>query len=194
MTTSDVDRDSEETVTDPPEIESVFEELEELEEIVDTEEEREQVRQTMRTLRRARQPRVFGRFRSSFSLQDAGEALVGSFIFGIPMVVEGGTIEIAEHLSTRLPVLGMTLLVGVALVLGILHAAGFEDIEEDRLFGLVPARLLGVLGIATVTSVVLMTAWGRADWATPWVAMSATGLTAVVMAVGAALGDVVSEP
>ncbi|WP_256298699.1 TIGR02587 family membrane protein [Haloarchaeobius salinus] len=176
------------------EMETVFEELEELEDIVDTEVEREKVRQTMRTLRRARQPRVFGRFRSSFGLQDAGEALVGSFVFGIPMIVEGGTLEIAEHLSTRLQVLGMTLLVGVALVLGILHAAGFEDVEADRLFGVVPVRLLGVLGIATVTSVVLMTAWGRVDWATPWIATSATGLTAVVMAVGAALGDVVSEP
>ncbi|MFC4406978.1 hypothetical protein [Haloarchaeobius iranensis] len=194
MNAKEESRGSTGTTTDQPEIESVFEELEELEEIVDTEAEREQVRQTMRTLRRARQPRVFGRFRSSFSLQDAGEALVGSFVFGIPMIVEGGTLEIAEHLSSRLPVLGLTLLVGVALVLGILHAAGFEDVEADRLFGLVPARLLGVLGIATMTSVVLMTAWGRADWATPWVATSATGLTAVVMAVGAALGDVVSEP
>jgi uncharacterized membrane protein len=194
MNTTDDGRGPNETVTDSPEIESVFDELEELAEIVDTEAEREQVRQTMRTLRRARQPRVFGQFRSSFGLQDAGEALVGSFVFGIPMIVEGGTLEIAEHLSTRLPVLGMTLLVGVALVLGILHAAGFEEIEEDRLFGVVPARLLGVLGIASVTSLVLMTAWGRVDWTTPWVATSATGLTAVVMAVGAALGDVVSEP
>ena len=194
MGTTDDGGGSNEAAPDPPEIETVFEELEELEELVDTEAERDQVRQTMRTLRRARQPRVFGRFRSSFGVQDAGEALVGSFVFGIPMIVEEGTFEIAQYLSTRLPVLGVTLLVGVALVLGVLYAAGFEEVESDRLFGVVPARLFGVLGIATVTSVVLMTAWGRVDWTTPWVATSATGLTAVVMAVGAALGDVVSEP
>ena len=194
MGTTDDGGGSNEATSDPPEMETVFEELEELEELVGTEAERDQVRQTMRTLRRARQPRVFGRFRSSFGLQDAGEALVGSFVFGIPMIVEEGTFEIAQYLSTRLPVLGVTLLVGVALVLGVLYAAGFEEVESDRLFGVVPARLFGVLGIATVTSVVLMTAWGRVDWTTPWVATSATGLTAVVMAVGAALGDVVSEP
>jgi len=42
-----------------------------------------------------------------------------------------------------------------------------------------------------VTALVLMTAWGRVDWATePAVAASQSLVTAVVMAVGASLGDI----
>jgi uncharacterized membrane protein len=175
--------------TDAPDIDDAMDELEELEELVDSEAEREQVREAMRTLRRTR-PRPFGRLRDDFDLRDAGEALVGSFIFGIPMVVEGGTLEIGEFIAPRPLYVVLTALLGLALVLGILRAVEFEKVEADLLFGLVPVRLLGILAIAGGTALILMTAWGRVDWARPAVAASQTLVTAVVMAVGASLGDI----
>jgi uncharacterized membrane protein len=173
----------------PPDLDDALDELEELEELVDSPAEREQVRETMRTLRRA-QPRPFGRLRDTFDLRDAGEALVGSFVFGIPMVVEGGTLEIGVFIATR-PVYALaTAALGLVLVLGILRAVEFEKVEADLLLGLVPLRLVGILAIACAMALVLMTAWGRVDWSTPAVAASQTLVTAVVMAVGASLGDI----
>ena len=96
--------------------------------------------------------------------------LVGSFIFGIPMVVEGGTLEIGEAIVDSVPTM-----VGTGL------------------FGFLPVRLLSILVIAATLSIGLMTAWGRVDWADPSVAIAQCLLTAVVMAVGAAIGDILPE-
>jgi uncharacterized membrane protein len=175
---------------DPPDIDDALDELEELEEIVDSPEEREQVRETMRTLRRTRRPRVFGRLRTDFDIRDAGEALVGSLIFGVPMLVEDGTLDVGRFIAAHPPYFLLTAGLGLGIVLGILHAVGFAEVESDLLFGVVPVRLLGVVLIAAGTAAVLMTAWGRADWAEPWMATSQTTVTAVVMAIGAALGDI----
>lgn len=172
-----------------PSIDDAMAELEELEDMVDSRAEQRQVREAMQTLRRAR-PRTFGRLRDDFGLRDAGEALVGSFVFGLAMLVEEGTLEIGAYIATRPLYVGLTALFGLALVLGILRAVEFEKVESDLLFGLVPVRLLGVLFIAAATAVILMTVWGRVDWSTPRVAASQTLVTAVVMAVGAALGDI----
>jgi hypothetical protein len=176
-------------VPDDPDIEDAMEELEELEELVDSAEERRQVREAMRTLRRTR-PRPFGRLREGFDLRDAGEALVGSFVFGIPMVVEGGTLEIGAYIADKPLYIAATALFGFTLVLGILRAVEFEKVEEDYLFGLVPARLLGIIAIAVGMALLLMTVWGRADWSQSAVAGGQTLVTAVVMAVGASLGDI----
>lgn len=173
-----------------PDIDDVLDELEELEDLVDTEAERDQVREAMRTARRADRPRLFGRVRDTFDVRDAGEALVGSFVFGIPMIVEGGTLEIGESIADSLPVMAGTALFGLLLVLGVLHAARFEEVEADLLLGLVPVRLVGILVIAGGLSAGLMTAWGRVDWTDPMVAVAQILVTAVVMAVGAALGDI----
>lgn len=172
-----------------PDIGDALDELEELEEFVDTAEEREQVREAMRAVRRVR-PRPFGRLRDGFGLRDAGEALVGSVIFGIPMVVEEGTLEVGAYIAGRPASVALTALLGLAFVLGILRAVEFAQVEDDLLFGLVPARLLGILAISGGAAVLLMTVWGRVDWTTPAVAASQTLVTAIVMAVGASLGDI----
>jgi uncharacterized membrane protein len=177
-----------------PDIDDAIDELEELEEFVDSEAERQQVREAMRTLERTRRrPRLFGRLRDGFDLRDAGEALVGSFIFGIPMIVEGGTLEVGAYIATRPLYIAVTALFGLAIVLGILRAVEFEKVEEDLLLGLVPVRLVGLLAIAGGTALLLMTVWGRVDWAEPGLAASQTLVTAVVMAVGASLGDILPE-
>ncbi|MFC4550756.1 MULTISPECIES: DUF2391 family protein [Halorussus] len=173
-----------------PDIEDVFEELEELEEIVDTPAEREQVRETIRVLRRTRTRRTFGRLRDSFDSRDVGEGLVGAFVFGMPMVVEEGTLEIGEFIARRPLLFAVTVAVGVTLVLGILHAVRFEEVEADLLFGVIPIRLVSTLTISAGMAAVLMTIWGRADWAAPSVAAGQITVTAIVMAVGASLGDV----
>lgn len=172
-----------------PDIEDVFDELEALEEVVDTAAEREQVRATMRTLQRARRPRL-GRLRDTFDSRDVGESLVGSFLFGIPMIVEDGTLAAGSYVSTRPAFAAVTLLFGLGLIGGILHAAEVERIEEDLLFGVVPIRLVSIAVVAVGMAVGLLTVWGRVDWATPLVAGGQTMVTAIVMAVGASLGDV----
>ncbi|MFC7139027.1 DUF2391 family protein [Halosimplex aquaticum] len=176
-----------------PDIDDVLDELEELEELVDTPEEREQVREAMRTARRAHTPRVIGRLRDSFDLRDAGEAVVGAFIFGIPMIVEGGTLEIGEAIAGSIPALAVTAAFGFLVVLGILYAARFEEVESDLLFGFLPRRLLGILAISVTMSVGLMTLWNRVDWSRPEEAFAQCLVAAVVMAVGASLGDVLPE-
>lgn len=173
----------------PGDIDDAMDELEELEEFVDSPEEREQVREAIRALRRTR-PRLLGRMRDTFDLRDAGEALVGSFIFGIPMVVEEGTLEVGAHIATNPLYIGVTALLGLGIVLGILRAVEFEKVEDDLIYGLIPLRLVGILFIATGTALLLMTVWGRVDWSTPRVAASQTLVTAIVMAVGASLGDI----
>jgi uncharacterized membrane protein len=190
MATDDPDPDD---LDASPDIEAVFAELEELEELVDTEAERRQVRETMRTLRRADRPGVIGRFRSGFGSRDAGEAVVGSFVFGAPAVVEDGTLAAGAFLAGRPAFLAVTLALGVGIVGGILHAGEFERVAEDRLAGVIPVRLVGILLIAAAMSVGLLTAWGRVNWADPVVAGAQALLVGIVMAVGAAIGDIVPE-
>jgi hypothetical protein len=49
---------------------------------------------------------------------------------------------------------------------------------------------VGVLSISFVTAFVMMTAWGRVDWAVPWLAFCRCTVAFVPMAIGAALGDI----
>ena len=173
-----------------PDIGDVFDELEQLAELVDADEERRQVRATMRTLHRVRRGGPVGRLRDTFDSRDVGEELVGSFVFGVPMVVEDGTLEIGQFIGQRPPLLALTVAFGVALVLGILHAVEFRRFPEDQLLGVVPVRLVSVLVVAGAMALGLMTLWGRVEWATPWIAGGQVTVTAIVMAVGASLGDV----
>ena len=174
-------------------IDDVLTKLAELEAIVDREEELEQVRETMRTARHVRPQGVIGRFQDQFGPRDAGEALVGSFVFGMPMIVEDGALEIGRFISTRPPFLFLTALLGAALVFGVLHAGEFERVVEDRLLGVVPLRPVAIVSIAGGMSVGLMTVWGRVSWSEPMVAGSQTLLIGIVMGVGASLGDILPE-
>lgn len=174
-------------------IEDLLEDLEELEDIVDTPEERDQVRETMQTARRVRGGRVYTGFKSAFDSRDVGEALVGSFIVGIPMIVEDGTLDVGRYIAGNMLYFGLTVFFGLALTVGILHAARFEEIEADMLFGFVPLRLISLLAISSITAVGLMTIWGRVDWTTPQVALGQVTVTAMVMTVGAAIGDILPE-
>lgn len=185
--------DPDEEIPEEPDVDDAIEELEELAEFVDDPDERRRVNRTIRVLERAKKPQLVGRFTERFDLDDAGEALVGAVIFGIPMIVEDGTLTVGEFVAGRTDYFVLTVVFGLVLVVGILSAVDFAEVEADLLFGLVPRRLLGILAIAVGTATFLMTAWGRVSWATPWVATAQVTVTAIVMAVGAAIGDILPE-
>lgn len=187
----DSDADAPPDPPSDPDLDDLLDELEELEETVDDPDEREQVRETMRVARRVTTSGTFGRVIRGFDRRDVSEAVVGSVVFGIPMLVEGGTLEIGEFVAANPASLLVTLAGTVGLVIGLLYVAEIQRVEIHRpLFGVVPRRLVGVLAVSYLTALVTMTAWGRVDWAQPWLAICQTSVTFSAMALGAALGDI----
>ncbi len=177
---------------DVEELAELLEDLDELEEMSDSPEEREKVRETRRhAIRTVRAPATFGRVIRGFDRSDAAEALLGSVLFGIPMMVEDGTFAVGEYVAAHPPYFAGTALFGIAMVVGILYVADIQDVQvHEPLLGVVPRRLVGVLAIALVTATALATAWGRVDWADPTVAFAQVVVAAVPMAIGGALGDI----
>jgi uncharacterized membrane protein len=169
----------------------VFDELEALEAVVDDPEELRRVRETKRLVLTA-QRGTFGRVISGFDRADAAESLLGSLLFGIPMFVEGGTGEVGAYVATHPLYLLLTLGFALSTVVGILYVADIQDVRvRNPLFGLVPRKLLGVVVVAALTAVVMMTAWGRVDWAAdPWVSVCDVTVAFFPMAIGSALGDI----
>jgi len=184
----DTDADDE-----PPadaDIEDVLTELEALEDTVDTGEERQQVRRAIRVARRARRG-VFGGIVRGYDAGDVAEAVLGALLFGIPMAVEGGTNEAGEFLAARPALVVGTAGFAVAVVVGILYVSDIQDVRVHRpLFGVVPRRLVGIVTVSFLAAVVLLTAWGRIDWADPLVALSTVVVAFLPMSIGAALGDI----
>lgn len=173
-----------------PDAERIADLLVELEELTDTPAEREQVREAVEG-RLGLGGRLFGRVVAGFDRGDLAEALLGSVLFGIPMAVEGGTGEVGAHLAARPLAVEATLVAAVAVVVGILYVSELQDVRvREPLFGVVPRRLAGVVGVAALTAVVLLTLWGRVDWARPGVAVATCAVAFVPMAIGAALSDI----
>jgi uncharacterized membrane protein len=178
---------------DPPDeaVEELLDDLETLERLVDSPDEREQVRAAMRAARDVERPSVFGRTMSGFDRNDTAQAVLGSVLFGLPMLVEGGTQEVGDFLATRPPFYLATLLAGVAMVAGILYVTEIQDVRIHRpLFGIVPRKFAGVLVVSGLLAAVSMTAWGRVDWTDPSLAIARVVVCFVPMAIGAALGDI----
>ena len=190
--------DPDETETDggtavpevPPDLGDLYDELTTLRETVDSEAERELVEGTIEMVLNVER-RAFGRVVSGFDRSDAAEALLGSLLFGIPMFVEGGTLEVGLFVATHPAYLVGTLLAALGTVVGILYVADIQDVRiRNPVFGLVPRKLLGVVAVASLTAVAMMTGWGRVDWvATPWLALCQVTVAFFPMSIGAALGD-----
>ena len=179
------------TADEPTDIGDLFDELEELEEMVDDPAERAQVHDAMRAATEAQESVVFGRVIWGFDRSDLAEAVLGALLFGIPMAVESGTNEAGEFVAHRPAFLGGTLVATVAIVVGILYVADIQDVRvHDPIFGVIPRRLVGVLGTSFVTSILLLTIWGRITWDEPWIALSTCIVALFPMAIGAALGDI----
>lgn len=169
----------------------LFDDLSELEATVDSEAEREQVRETMRTAMEIQQPGVFGRVIWGFGREDVAEALLGALLFGFPMFVEGGTLEVGEYIAGVPPYLVLTYVVAITLVIGILYVTDIQDVRvANPVLGVVPRRLVGVLSVSFIAAFVMMTAWGRVSWDQSWLAFCQCSVAFVPMAIGAALGDI----
>lgn len=177
--------------SEPAGMGELFDELEELEGMVRSDEARDQVRETMRVAMEASENAgPFGRVVRGFGREDVAEALLGSVLFGIPMAVEGGTQEVGLFIAARPVFLVGTFLFTLALTIGIIYVADLQDVRvTNPIFGVIPRRLVGVFGVSLITAVVLMTAWGRVDWAEPLVATADVVVAFVPMSIGAALGD-----
>jgi hypothetical protein len=177
---------------------TLFDELEELQSLVDSEAERRQVREAMQAATAAQdsEPAVFGRVIWGFDREDLAESLLGSLLFGIPMAVEGGTVDAGRHIAQHPLYFVGTIGTAVAMVVGILYVADFQDVRvKERILGLVPRRLAGVTLTALGSAVALLTAWGLVDWSTTdpalvWESICVCSVAFVPMAIGAALGDI----
>jgi uncharacterized membrane protein len=178
---------------DEANMEDVIDELEDLEEMVEEEEKREKVRETMAAAEEARDPGLVGRFHRGFGLRDAGEAVIGGFVFGVPLIVEDGTYEVGRFIARQPAYLAFTALFGLAMILGILFAGDFEDVNEDRVLGVVPLRLVGILAISGALAIGLPTIWGQIEWDQPMVAAGQATVIAIAMGVGASVGDILPE-
>lgn len=176
---------------DAPTMGDLLDELDALQESVDSTRERERVQAVIETAHDVEEPAVFGRLVVGFDRADAAEALLGSVLFGIPMMVEGGTLEVGTFVASHPLYLLGTLLFAVGMTVGILYVAEFQDVRVYKpLFGVVPRRLARVVTISFLTALGLMTGWGRVDWATPWLALNQSVIAFVPMVIGAALGDI----
>jgi uncharacterized membrane protein len=175
-----------------PRVDDLLDELELLEQQVRAPEAKAQLAETMRLARQLDTRGTFGNvIAGGFGRTDAAEALVGSVVFGIPMLVEGGTLEVGAFVAGNVAYLVGTLVFTVVLVHGLIYVADFQEVEVvNPVFGIVPRRMVGVLTISAATATALMTVWGRVDWSTPWVAACQVSVCFVAMAIGAALGDI----
>lgn len=175
----------------PPDIEDLIDELELIARSAESPTQRERIEEAIELARQVTYPSVFGRVIRGFDRADAAEAFVGSLVFGIPMVIEGGTLEAGTYIARHPGFLFLTLVGAVAVVIGLLYVADIQRVEIYKpLFGFLPRRLVGVMTISFLSAFVLMTAWGRVQWGSPWLALSQVTVAFAGMSLGAALGDI----
>ncbi|ELY53882.1 hypothetical protein C491_20437 [Natronococcus amylolyticus DSM 10524] len=179
-------------------LERLVEELEELEELVDHPAEREQVRRAIHTAHRVPGVHAVENGIKRYTTRDMAEAFVGSILLSLPLLVEDGVFEIAEHF-VEFAVAGVPVfLIANVLFIGLFTTAllYWTDIRDvgvtDPLFGFVPRRLVGVLGISLLTATGLMIMWGRIFEGEPTTAEAFGRITVIwtAGAFGAALGDI----
>jgi uncharacterized membrane protein len=185
---------------DEPTAAEMVEELEHLEATVSAGEERQKARRVRRLaeglygLERRAVDGVGGRIRD-YTSRDVAEAFVGSTLFSLPLVVEGGVLDIGEHFATSfvygLPVyfLGNVVFV-TAVTAGLLYYAEFREVEMTYLFGVVPRRLTGVLTIAFLMAAATMAMWGRLDPSRPFLTVCQVSVVWTAGSFGAGIGDI----
>lgn len=198
-TTDPSSRETMDTATSLPEdttMDDVYEQLAELEETVDTKEELQEVHDVRLAIERLPGGAYVGTKIDRYTTRDVAEGFVGSIIISLPLLVEDGVYDIADHFLAP-TVLGVPLWLvanGLFIVLmtwGLLYWADFRQLaDENPFFGIVPRRLVGVLLISLFTASLTMTLWGRVDgWTNPDVAFARVSVIWTASAFGAAVGD-----
>ncbi|WP_335998645.1 DUF2391 domain-containing protein [Halorientalis halophila] len=176
---------------EPPTLGDLLDELDAYQESLTDTERRERISEIIETATEVEEPAVFGRTIVGFDRADLMEATLGALLFGIPMMVEGGTQEVGAFVASHPVFLVGTLGFAVAMAIGILYVADFQDVRvRNPILGIVPRRLVGVVGVSLLLSLAMSTAWGRVDWAEPWLAFCICVVAFVPMVIGAALGDI----
>lgn len=128
--------------------------------------------------------------------RDVAQAFVGSVIFASPLLVEDGIFDIANYLFGftvfGVPVFLLTnMLFVVVMTYALLEWTGRNREDVEHLFGIVPVRLLVVLGVSFVVATILMTVWGRVGgWQSPAEALARINVIWTVGSFGASLGDI----
>lgn len=173
-------------------MDDVLEQLEELSEKVDDEDEREEVQKTVSMVEQL----PFVRTIERYTTRDMAQAFVGSIIISLPLLVEDGVYDIANHFlsatfyGTPVFLVGNFLFI-VVMASGLLYWSDIRNVRiHEPLFGVLPRRLLGVLLISLLTATLTMTLWGRVDWTYPDVAFARISVIWTAAAFGAALGDI----
>ena len=175
-----------------PRINDILEQLEELESTVDDPDERKEVRQTIRLVENLPLAGAI----EKYTTRDMAQAFVGSILFSVPLLVEGGVMEIAAHFLESTPggvpvFFAGNVFFAVFLTGALLYWADIRDVRVHKpIFGVIPRRLLGVLIIAFITSTFTMTLWGRVEWSEPLAAVSRISVVWTVGCFGGALGDI----
>jgi uncharacterized membrane protein len=174
----------------PPTLGDLLDELQALRDIADSTDQEDRLDEVIQTAKSVEEPAVFGRTVIGFDRSDVAEALLGALVFGIPMIVEGGTLEVGTFVASQPLFLVATLLAGLGVVASIIYVADFQDVRVAKWYlGFIPRRFAGVIAVSFLTALVLMTGWGRVDWADPVLAFAQVSVAFVPMGIGAALGD-----
>ncbi len=184
-------------------LENVFEQLDTLEQTVDAPKERREVRETrsmLHTLSADRSRLFDGRIRR-YTTRDVAESFVGGILLSLPLLVEDGVFDIADHFAAALvagiPVFFVANVVFIVLLTaGLLYWTDIRTVENHKpIFGIIPQRLAGVLVISFIVAAGLMTLWGRVEgWQEPDIALYRISVIWAAAAFGAALGDILSGP
>jgi uncharacterized membrane protein len=182
-------------------IDRVFEGLDNLEETVDTPEEREEVDNVRQTLENVPSRHFVSDRIEHYTSRDVAEGFIGSILVSLPLLVEDGVFDIADHLvSVTAFGLPVWLLGNVAFILamtwGLLYWTDFKDVRvRNPLGGVLPRRVLGVLLISLFTATLAMTMWGRVgNGSDPALAFARIAVIWTGAAFGAALSDILSGP
>ncbi len=175
----------------PTDLDQIRSQLKELEETVDEPHERHEVRRTIHLVDRLPSTAVRARIRK-FTRRDIAEAFVGSILISLPLLVEDGVFDIADHFVANPIFFGLNTAFVVVMTAGLLYYAEFRRVSVHRpLFGVVPRRLAVILLISLMTATFTMTIWGRVDgWSDPAVTAGRISVIWAAASFGAALGDI----
>ena len=181
-----------------PDVNDLLEQLDSLENAVDEGHEREKVREAISLVERMPGSDAFTTRISKYTGRDIAQSFIGGIVFALPLLVEGGVFEIAAWFATARVAGFPVYLAGhvcfvVVVTTGLLYYADFRDVQVYRpIFGIVPRRLVGVLGVAFLVSAGLMILWGRLFIEDPTTLEAFARVTVVWggAAFGGALGDI----
>lgn len=194
MSHSDRSRDG---LPSETEMDDVIEQLDELEQTVDSAEELRELNDVRIALERLPGGEFVEKRIEKYTTRDVAESFVGSILVSLPLLVEDGVFDIADHFvgntAAGIPFWLVGNVVFVTLVTwALLYWADFRVIaESDSVFGLIPYRVVGVLLISFSTATLLMTLWGRlGGWNDPLLAFARIAVVWTAAAFGAALGDI----